>query len=106
LGRREDLLRIDNINIVDVFHFETEESQTLQKYDAYVPAHLIDDEFIGYKSTVYTLNKVYKKVEIKRGTIIRQWDRVRVYHAAAGKLTFIEDIELVQDNEGDLVFLA
>jgi CRISPR-associated protein Cas5t len=106
LGRREDLLRVQSVNCVDLILFEAEDAYTIKEFDAYVPADLFENEQIENLSTVYTLNKVFNKVEIKKGTFIRQWEKVRVYHAAAGVVTLNEEMELMKDDEEHLVFLA
>ncbi|WNF38132.1 CRISPR-associated protein Cas5 [Bacillaceae bacterium IKA-2] len=106
LGRREDLLQVKKVEQTELVAFETEESLPIQNFDAYIPAHIIEDEGIDKRSTVYTLNKVYKLVEVKKGTFIRQWDRIRVYHAASGVVTLNEDMDLVKDEDEQLVFLV
>lgn len=106
LGRREDLLQVKKVEQTELVTFEAEESISIQNFDAYIPAHIIEDEGIDKRSTVYTLNKVYKLVEVKKDTFIRQWDRVRVYHAASGFVTLNEEMNLVKDEDDQLVFLV
>lgn len=106
LGRREDLLQVSKVEQTELVTFEAEESLPIQNFDAYIPAHIIEDEGIDKRSTVYTLNKVYKLVEVKKDTFIRQWDRVRVYHAASGFVTLNEEMDLVKDEDDQLVFLV
>jgi len=105
LGRREDLLQINELSLVELHEEELEESYQLNK-DAYVPLSAVEQEGMEHLSTVYTLNKVYKKVQIKEGTEIRQWERVKVYHFAHHAVTFHEEMTITLDSENEAVFLV
>lgn len=106
LGRREDIAVIKDVKLVDIEQSELEEDTSL-KYDAYIPIKYFDlDDFVS-NATVYKLNKSYKKVSIKKGTEIRQWNKVEVIHGAMRKNTITEDTEIYKDiSSGDLVFFA
>lgn len=109
LGRREDIIRIDEVSIVDLSDHseesETDEYSKLQ-YDAYIPLSLYSASEIDHVGTVYNLNKVFHKVSIKRGTVIRQWEKVRAYHVSSRKAVLDNELDLVFDSDGYLVFLA
>ncbi|MBE6066077.1 MAG: type I-B CRISPR-associated protein Cas5 [Clostridium lundense] len=105
LGRREDIVRIDDVSIVEVKEGELEEDETL-KYDAYIPINMFGkDDFVS-NATIYNLNKKYDKVEIKKGTEIRQWEKVKVIHGVMNKNEIAEETNIYKDNHGDLVFFA
>ena len=58
LGRREDIVRIDEVKIVDINKTEVEDYSL--KYDAYIPVDMFNkDDVEGLKGTVYKINKVY-----------------------------------------------
>ena len=109
LGRWEDIMRIDNIEIVELKEEILEEDDFL-KYDAYIPVDLIsDDNFGELDGTIYTLNKVYKLSSDKK---TREWERVKVIHAYGDEdeknmLTLVyKDKKIIKDSKGDAVFLA
>lgn len=105
LGRREDIVRIDDVRIVEVEEDELEEGRAL-KYDAYIPINMFGkDDFVS-NATIYNLNKKYDKVEIKKGTEVRQWYKIKVIHGVMNKNEIAEDTKIYKDNYGDLVFFA
>lgn len=113
LGRREDLVRIDEVKIVDiieedVFDFVQDSSPSIKnEYDVYVPISNTNQ----INSTIYNLNKVYKVQTVKKGTDIRTWEKVKVLHSTLMKdkvskylETLLEESKV--DNDGYLVFMA
>lgn len=105
LGRREDIVRLDDVRVVEVKKSELEEDKSL-KYDAYIPINIFGkDDFVS-NATVYNLNKKYNKIEIKKGTEIRQWEKVKAIHGVMNRNEIAEDTEIYKDDNGDFLFLA
>lgn len=83
LGRREDLVVIEEVKIVDIQEEEIKSTINLDKYNAYIPLNLIDTgsvEVLGEikaAGTRYRLNKDYKPI---KG--IRKWNTVEVIYAS------------------------
>lgn len=70
LGRREDLLVIEKVQIVEVEEKILEKDYKL-KQDAYVPLNSFDKEDINDMASIYKLNKKYS---INPKTNIRYWE--------------------------------
>ncbi|TAH60528.1 MAG: type I-B CRISPR-associated protein Cas5 [Gottschalkiaceae bacterium] len=108
LGRREDIVRIDEVKIVDVKKNEVDDFYAL-KYDAYIPLYMFDEDDIeGLKGTIYNINKVYKLSEDKK---YRRWERVKVIHATKENkgicgTTILYDTEILIDENDNVLFLA
>lgn len=102
LGRREDIIRIDNVEVVTLAEEEIEDLDKNINY--YIPVSYISDNEIGTNATVYNLNKVYKKEQIRKGVEIRTWEKVKVQYCA-GNRTLVEGAESYRDNKGSNVFL-
>lgn len=105
LGRREDLAVIENINIVNVKKTLMDNSKKLN-YDAYIPVSLFDKYSIDAKGTIYSLNKKYDKINIKKDVEIRKWEKVKVIHGVANKNEVHGEVKATLDDKGDFVFLA
>jgi len=104
LGRREDILQINNVQVVELIDKKIEGDSQL-KYDAYVPVankSAIQGDF----GTIYTVNKVYKKIEIKKNNHIRQWETERVIHVTKEKVSSKIRKKVMHDSEDDFVFLT
>lgn len=69
LGRQEDLLRIDNIEIVDIRELDLLEGADL-KHSMYIPSKNVQEDELS-TGVPYLLNWTY---EIKNG--IREWSRI------------------------------
>lgn len=105
IGRREDIVRIDEVKVVDIKEVEVEEDKSLE-YDAYIPLNMFGlDDFVS-NATIYTLNRKYEKVEIKKGTEIRQWRKVKVIHGVMNRNEIAEGVEAHGDEDNNLVFFA
>ncbi len=79
LGRWEDLVRIDAVEITDLYPLEVEDDTRSLKYDAYIP--LDQAEIMGsIDGTIYILNKTYTLSKDKK---YRQWEKIKVAHAYA-----------------------
>jgi len=104
LGRWEDLLRLDTVEMVDVKK-ETLPENFILPYDAYVPIEMekqYKNEAVWH-GTVYALNKDYS---IDQQTGFRRWSP-RVRARCASKKSFVtEDENLLMDSKGTPVFFA
>ncbi|EGT3782734.1 TPA: type I-B CRISPR-associated protein Cas5 [Clostridioides difficile] len=110
LGRKEDLVRINDIRFVEVNKFEVDEDIQLDDYEnyklsecnirmpIYIPKTSLQDTDIDGIS--YRLNNYYDNnaVEDKK----RVWNKVDSYYVEDGNTISIGDILL--DNEGDLLY--
>lgn len=104
LGRREDLIRIDNVKIVDLIE-EDVEIETLDKETCfYIPYEHVKNKDVSTKATIYTLNKVYKKEQVRKDVEIRNWERVKVAYCVGGKNT-VEYTNMYKDSDNKQVFL-
>lgn len=101
LGRREDLLIIDDMKIVDIKQ-EVLDKDIQLKQDAYVPQNVLDDEDSDDISMVYRLNKKYS---INPKTNIRFWEEQIVVNYFSKESTIFEKTQVLTDGE-DLVFFA
>lgn len=91
LGRREDLVLIEEVKVVDVYEKELESTIILDKYSAYVPLELIENgtvETLGEiknSGTRYKLNKSYDLVNLgskRNPKFFRKWNKVDVVYAS------------------------
>lgn len=98
LGRHEDLLAIEKVDIVEVENKELDEDFIL-KNDAYVPKDSVDGRSMA---TVYRLNKKYN-VNPKTG--LRKWEQV-VYAKHFSKNSPIYADENVETDGEYIVFFA
>ncbi|WP_100403465.1 type I-B CRISPR-associated protein Cas5b [Bacillus sp. FJAT-42315] len=107
LGRREDLLQITNIKEVEIEEGEIEDDQ-LFHFDIYVPQSAIEEEQ-SYKllGTSYLLNKTYQLIELSKGKVIRQWEKINAFHIPASNTNSLyADSILDLDEDGFVVFLV
>lgn len=105
LGRREDLVRIDNVEVVELQEYITNKAISL-KHDAYIPIiESYSETGVDTKATVYNLNKCYEKVQVRKDFQLRKWTKVRVIHAAKGRNEIFDGVGVTTDGK-DLVFLA
>jgi len=90
LGRREDLVLIQEVKVVDVYEKELESTIILDKYSAYVPIELIKNgcvETLGEiknSGTRYKLNKCYDLVNFgtkRNQKFFRRWKKIDVVYA-------------------------
>ena len=98
LGRHEDIVRINEVAVVELKEPDPYDDNLLA-HDMYIPAKNIEGE--KGAGTIYTLNKMY---HIDKKTNQRVWDEVvKVYHAGKGsqlnlKETFLDWDEKKQIN--------
>lgn len=92
LGRNEDLVRVDEVKIIE--EPKKVYDRFINKYNAYVPVELTDEEVSGIN---YRLNTVYT---VKND--LRQWHKVDVKYIE--KNTQESLLELLQDEEEDYIY--
>ncbi|WP_306438784.1 CRISPR-associated protein Cas5 [Lucifera butyrica] len=105
LGRWEDLIRIDSVDIVDIKDTELERRIKLS-YDAYIPK-IIEQQFdeyeVNFSGTIYKLNKKYV---INSKTGMRKWDeQIIARYATRGSQINSGEYMLIDDDNYP-VFLA
>lgn len=106
LGRREDLVRINNIKFVDVKEIDLENDEDINyvkiKHPVYIPKSKLPCELKGIN---YRLNWKYK---VNSESKTREWDKIDVLYVdeiKGDEKDFInEGIVLLDDDEEDLVF--
>lgn len=101
LGRREDLLIIQRVELVELQEKKLEKDYKL-KQDAYVPLNSIESEDTNDVATIYKLNKKYK---IHPKTKIRFWEEQVIAKYFSKQSTIYSNTKVLSDGE-DLVFLA
>lgn len=101
LGRREDLLIVEDVKKVDVQVKKLDEDYRL-KYDIYIPMHEATEENSDYIGTVYKLNKKYS---INQKTKIRHWDEQIVVRHFGKKSKIYEGNKINTDGE-DIIYFA
>ena len=92
LGRNEDLVRVDEIKLIE--EPKKVSDKFVNNYNAYIPINLLDEEVKGIN---YRLNSVYT---IKNE--LRQWEKVDVKYIE--KHTNESLLECLEDDDGDYVF--
>lgn len=117
LGRREDIVRVDEVKIVDIKSKEVDDMYSL-KNDAYVPLNMFRKEDVeGLKGTIYNINKVYSLTKDKK---YRNWERVKVIHATRedemlrvsenykdiSGTSILYETEILLDEDENILFLA
>lgn len=101
LGRREDLLIIEQVEIVDLIETELLKDEQL-KQDAYVPIGSIDECDTDDISMIYRLNKKYS---INPKTKLRFWEE-QILAKYFSKESFIYKHTKLLTDGSDFVFLA
>ncbi|MBM7623756.1 type I-B CRISPR-associated protein Cas5b [Sporohalobacter salinus] len=97
LGRREDLIRIDEIKFVDLDEYDPWEKgkNYFIKYPIYIPINKITEEIEGIN---YRLNWKYKIIDD-----LRQWEKIDVKYVEKGS-ELSDEIDITIDEDKDLVF--
>lgn len=91
LGRNEDLVRIDEVKIIE--EPKLVEGDIINQYNAYIPVCLDED----VKGINYRLNTTYK---IEKD--LRKWDKIDVKYVEKHTKECLE--EVLQDEEGDYIY--
>lgn len=105
LGRREDLIRIDDVQVVNLQEEELEEDIVLEQ-DAYIPCKILDEIDGNIIGTIYNINKDYTLETISKGKTVRKWNMVKVIHGSSVSSKFYEESIILKDSQGDYLFLA
>lgn len=90
LGRNEDLVRIDEIKIIE--EPKLLEEEFINQYNAYIPKHLGEVHGVNYR-----LNTTYR---IENN--LRKWNKVDVKYVEKHTQETLED--LLQDEDGDYIY--
>lgn len=98
LGRREDMVRVDDIGFVDVEEIDAadEDEYIIIKRPIYIPKEKIQFRCSGIG---YRLNYKY---DVQNN--LRLWKRVDVIYAEKGQQ--IDEGNILMDSQGDIVFFA
>jgi CRISPR-associated protein Cas5t len=115
LGRREDLVIIEEVKVVDVEEIMlTQDIELKQDQTAYVPVSLMKNDSIkllgseaGIKNrgTRYKLTKDYRPVNYgteKAPKMFRKWNKVDVIHTSG--IIAVEDENILIDEDENIVF--
>ncbi|MDY2981413.1 MAG: type I-B CRISPR-associated protein Cas5b [Fusobacterium sp.] len=118
LGRREDLVVVDEVKIVNITQEKVRgENLGIDKdYKAYVPVKMIENRnvLIGgeiseiqYKGTMYNLTKNYELKNYgsnKSPKIFRKWNKIKVHYVS--NILSSRRKEILLDEDRYMVFLA
>lgn len=116
LGRREDLVVLEAVKMVEIEQEVIAKSQELPDgYAAYIPLSYIEDkairidteENVKYSGTQYRLNKNYELTDYgtkKSPKIFRRWHTIDAVYTH--KITLKKKNTFYKDEEGRFVFLA
>ena len=101
LGRKEDLLVIEDVKVVNIEEKELEEDYTFEN-DIYIPWSNEIKEHLNLYGTMYNLNKEYS---INSKTKLRYWKKQIKANYVAKKSVLYEDTKVNTDGEY-LVYFA
>lgn len=115
LGRREDLVVIKEVKVVNVNEKVLDSDIELENnYAAYIPEKMLEDgsiiliggaSGITQRGTRYNINKYYEKINFgteKKPKIFRKWEKVRVVYSS--KISALEDEKVLVDEDENIVF--
>lgn len=106
LGRREDIVLIKNVEIVDVDICTFTEDRVIE-HKAYIPVEYLNVEYSNFRGTLYKLNKMYDKVYIKRDTQVRKWKKVLVAYGYLKNNLISKNAKVFRDiPHDDLLFFV
>lgn len=118
LGRREDLVVVDEVKIVEISEerIKDENLRIDRDYRAYVPVEIIDKkkvfvegsvDTIQYKGTMYNLTKDYTSANYgtaKSPKFFRKWNKVKVHYVS--NIVASRRRSITVDEDRYMVFLA
>lgn len=118
LGRREDLVVIAEVKVVEILEERVrgENLRINRDYKAYIPVQLIEKkrvwiegevDTIEYKGTMYNLTKDYALVNYgttKSPKVFRKWNKVKVHYVS--NVVASRRREITLDEDRYMVFLA
>lgn len=99
LGRWEDIIRINSVEIVEIKNIINPKNFLL-KYNQYIPLKYINDDDNYFSGTIYNLNRDYI-IENNH----RKWNKIKVIYAAKKSSSVFEDANITLDSQNDVVFL-
>lgn len=103
LGRREDIVQINSVEIAEIEEVELDDDITI-KYDTYIPEKLLKET--NSNATIYNLTKDYELKTIKKGVQVRSWNKVKVAHCVEGKTVIDEGTKaMVEIQDKSILFL-
>lgn len=103
LGRREDIVQVNSVEITEIEEVELYDDVTL-KYDAYIPVKLLNET--NSNATIYNLTKDYELKTIKKGVEVRSWNKVKVAHCVEGKTVIDEGTKaMIEVQDKSILFL-
>lgn len=102
LGRYEDLIRFDEIKVVDL----SQEPSDLYElnHDAYIPMTYLDQS--PDEAPVGTVYKLNKEFEIDKGSGLRRWNKVILAKHVSKNSRILNEFGAFYDQDGDFAFLA
>jgi len=97
LGRREDLVRLDEVKMIDFEQLDLDEESDIfiLRYSAYIP------KFYNYEAITginYDLNFKYN---VKNG--VREWEKIKVIYAEKER-NAVSNGKIYVDQENDIIF--
>ena len=116
LGRREDILTIQEVKTVNINENELDEDMILRKnYNAYIPSEYIkdksvvlsDSQQISSHGTRFNLPKNYHIEKYNSGKnqkLFRKWDKVEVVYGS--NIIATEDSTILMDEDGNVAFIV
>ena len=115
LGRREDLVTINEVKIVDIIEAELKSDKYLPSNRlAYIPLKMLNNEAIILegsgdsvvkgRGTRYSLNKNYTLETFGKNKTFRKWNKVDVIYSS--HIIAPEDEKILVDEDGNIVFAA
>ncbi|NLN40859.1 MAG: type I-B CRISPR-associated protein Cas5 [Clostridiales bacterium] len=109
LGRREDLVFIKEVKVVDVNEVILEDYINLPKgFSAYIPIDLLDRQDVVLKKEIsiagtrYKLNKNYVLAEMGTRGVFRKWNKVDVVYGS--NIQVLEEAKVKIDEDNNIVF--
>ncbi len=114
LGRREDIVIIEEVKVVDIFEVEKikKSMQGREDYSAYIPIEFIENiklkdqiQGINASGTRYKLNKNYKPKNVgtdKSPKIFRDWENKEVLYGS--NISAIRKRDVTLDEDDNIVF--
>lgn len=107
LGRREDILRIDSVDIVDLDKKLADDIEN-KGYKRYIQRKELESSDLEFRNirgkvpgSFYKLNKDYELVNFGGGRVFRKWNRVDVVYIGEPEYVFVE---FLVDDFDDIVF--
>lgn len=118
LGRREDLIIIEEVKIVEILkeRLRGENIRIEENYSAYVPIQIVEDKKIivegenpeiQYKGTMYKITKNYEIINYgnkKAPKLFRKWEKIKVHYVS--NIVAARRKEIILDEDKYMVFFA